>query len=65
MRLFAVLVVSLLVFASTIDGYRGPFRRLLPTRKATEVTVDDDPGEPLFLTPYLEQGKIDEARRLR
>lgn len=25
----------------------------------------DDPGEPLFLTPYLNEGKIDEARRLR
>ena len=27
--------------------------------------LQDDPGEPLFLTPYLDAGKIDEARRLR
>ncbi|KAB5586952.1 hypothetical protein PHYPO_G00007410 [Pangasianodon hypophthalmus] len=25
---------------------------------------DSDPGSPLFLTPYLEQGKIEEARKL-
>ncbi len=29
------------------------------------MTFEDDPGEALFLTPYLEQDKIDEARRLR
>ncbi|XP_018430107.1 PREDICTED: probable serine carboxypeptidase CPVL [Nanorana parkeri] len=27
-------------------------------------TIGGDPGEPLFLTPYLESGKIDEAREL-
>ncbi|CAF4215024.1 unnamed protein product, partial [Rotaria magnacalcarata] len=38
---------------------------MFPTRKASVVTVDDDPGEPLFLTPYLEQGQIEKARQLR
>ncbi|XP_069770185.1 probable serine carboxypeptidase CPVL [Narcine bancroftii] len=27
-------------------------------------TVDVDPGKPLFLTPYLESGQIDKARKL-
>ncbi|XP_047999583.1 venom serine carboxypeptidase-like [Leguminivora glycinivorella] len=28
------------------------------------VTDDEDPGKPLFLTPYIERGDIKEARRL-
>ncbi|CAF1384256.1 unnamed protein product [Adineta ricciae] len=44
---------------------QGHFRRLLyPNGEQSIVRTDDDPGEPLFLTPYLEQGKIEEARRL-
>jgi len=50
---------------SSINGYRGPFRRLYPTENQTILEVNDDPGEPLFLTPYIEQGKIDEAKNLR
>lgn len=50
---------------SHVDGYRGPFRRLYPTGKVTPVQADDDPGEALFLTPLIEQGKIEEAKTLR
>ena len=64
MRVLLVAIVCLAAFGC-IDGYRGPFRKMFPTRKPTVLSVDDDPGEPLFLTPYLEQGKVDEARRLR
>lgn len=45
---------------------QGRFTRLTyPKREQSIVRSIDDPGEPLFLTPYLEQGKIEEARRLR
>ncbi|CAI8028490.1 Probable serine carboxypeptidase CPVL [Geodia barretti] len=27
-------------------------------------TTDSDPGQPLFLTPYIEKGEIDQAREL-
>ena len=47
------------------DAYQGPFRRLYSSGTPTVLNVTDDPGEPLFLTPYLEQGKLDEARKLR
>ncbi|CAF1151185.1 unnamed protein product [Rotaria sordida] len=63
MRLLFIAIVCLVAF-ECINGYRGPFRKMFPTRKPTILTVDDDPGEPLFLTPYLEQGKIEEARQL-
>lgn len=32
--------------------------------RVSERSDGADPGKPLFLTPYLEQGKIDEARKL-
>ncbi|CAF0921150.1 unnamed protein product [Adineta steineri] len=57
-------VVIYLTAVSSINGYRGPFRRLLPTGNLTILQVNDDPGEPLYLTPYIEQGKIEEAREL-
>jgi len=38
---------------------------MFPTREPSILTADADPGDPLFLTPYLEQGQIEEARRLR
>jgi hypothetical protein len=64
MRVLFVAIVCLVAFGC-INAYRGPFRKMFPTRKPAVVTVDDDPGVPLLLTPYLEQGKVDEARRLR
>jgi hypothetical protein len=64
MRVLLLALVCLVTF-ECISGFRGPFNKLFPTNKPSTITVDDDPGEPLFLTPYIEQGKIDEARRLR
>ena len=56
-----VLIVILCIGLS-----QGYFRRLIyPSGEVTVLGVNDDPGQPLFLTPYLEQGKIEEARRLR
>lgn len=57
------LFLVILLHASIVEGQ---FRRFLyPRAQQSVVRVDDDPGEPLFLTPYLEQGKIEEAKRLR
>jgi hypothetical protein len=64
MRVLLVAIVCLVTF-ECINGYRGPFRKMFPTREPSILTADADPGDPLFLTPYLEQGKIEEARRLR
>jgi hypothetical protein len=64
MRVLLVAIVCLVAFGC-INAYRGPFRRMFPTREPSVLDVNDDPGEPLFLTPYLEQGKVEEARRLR
>jgi hypothetical protein len=64
MRLLILSLVSLYVLA-TANGYVGPYNRFYKPRPPAPDPVEDDPGEPLFLTPYLEQGKIDDARRLR
>ena len=59
----SIILLLIILFTGNIQGQ---FRRLLyPNGKQSNVGSNDDPGEPLFLTPYLEQGKIEEARRLR
>jgi hypothetical protein len=58
------IVLIVCVLANT--PVQGISRRLVYRQGSTSLlTLKDDPGEPLFLTPYLEQGKVDEARRLR
>lgn len=47
------------------NGYQGPFRRLYSSGEPTVLHANDDCGDPLFLTPYIEQGKLEEARNLR
>jgi len=39
-------------------------RSRLASVPRTPIGPNDDPGEPLFLTPYIEAGKIEEARNL-
>ena len=57
-------IVMLVVFFNVhVEGQFG--RSLYPSGKQSIVRSNDDPGEALFLTPYIEQGKIEEARRLR
>ncbi len=57
---------SLFLIVLFTGHIQGQFRRLLyPIGEQSTIGPNDDPGEPLFLTPYLEQGKIEEARRLR
>lgn len=64
MSCLLISILSLMAFACT-DSYRGPFRRLYPTGQVTPLQPDDDPGEALFLTPLIEQGKMEEAKTAR
>jgi hypothetical protein len=58
--------IILLLIILSIGNIQGQFRRLLyPKGEQSRLGLNDDPGEPLFLTPYIEQGKIEEARQLR
>ncbi|CAF0746117.1 unnamed protein product [Adineta ricciae] len=41
-----------------------PLRRQLASVPHTPLRPSDDPGQPLFLTPYIESGHIDQARNL-
>ncbi|CAF4025957.1 unnamed protein product [Adineta steineri] len=57
------LILLLIVFFT--GHIQGQFHRFsYPHGKQSHLKTNDDPGEPLFLTPYLEQGKIEEARKL-
>ncbi|KAK4329124.1 hypothetical protein Pmani_000504 [Petrolisthes manimaculis] len=43
---------------------RGPFQKMFPTHGNLNLPSGADAGDPLFLTPLLEAGKIQEARAL-
>lgn len=58
-----VLVLKIFFLISfTIEDARG-FINVYPKLKSYPVRNDEDTGTPLFLTPLIESGKIDEARR--
>ena len=56
--------VLLLFYSTTNTNAFDSLRRRLGSVPQTLFRSDDDPGEPLFLTPYLEKGQIDLARHL-
>lgn len=51
---------SLLLLGQAFD----PLQRILAKVPQTPLLPTDDPGQPLFLTPYLESGQIAQARNL-
>ncbi len=56
-------ILVVLLFTGLVQGHS---RRLIyPRGEQSTIGPNDDPGLPLFLTPYLEKGQIEEARRLR
>jgi len=56
----------LLTIAFKLNSAQGfdPLQRLLAGIPRTPIQPNDDPGEPLFLTPYIESGQINQARNL-
>ena len=38
--------------------FRGPMSQQFPTKTRMMSEVGEDPGQPLFLTPYIEKGDI-------
>ena len=60
------LLLPLLVFLALVPRTQAfdQLRRRLAAVPRTPLLPNDDPGQPLFLTPYLEAGQIDQARNL-
>ncbi|XP_078519630.1 putative serine carboxypeptidase CPVL isoform X3 [Lissotriton helveticus] len=60
-----VVMVSLAVALNlcSAEKWMNPFRKMFKGIKVSTPTRGD-PGKPLFLTPYLESGRIQEAREL-
>jgi vitellogenic carboxypeptidase-like protein len=48
---------------NTAQGF-DPLQRRLASIPRTPIRPNDDPGEPLFLTPYINASQIDQARNL-
>ncbi|KAM4704652.1 putative serine carboxypeptidase CPVL [Rhinophrynus dorsalis] len=61
--LFLLLFVVMNLELDCAAQLTNPFGRMFKQVKVA-MTTRGDPGMPLFLTPYLESGKIDEAREL-
>ncbi|GAB1860586.1 Carboxypeptidase [Camponotus japonicus] len=53
--------LSLLFFVSSYESTYG-FLNVYPQLKEYRLADGEDPGTPLFLTPLIENGKIEEAR---
>ena len=47
----------------SVQGF-DPLQRRLASIPRTPIKPNDDPGEPLLLTPFIESGQIDQARNL-
>jgi vitellogenic carboxypeptidase-like protein len=56
-----ILIVAYLLY--TAQGF-DPLRRRLAKVPRTPIQPNDDPGQPLFLTPYIESGQIEQAKNL-
>ncbi|KAI8515364.1 hypothetical protein Bbelb_061770 [Branchiostoma belcheri] len=63
--LVLVLLATLMTSQTAGQGHSrvGPFRAMFP-RVHQDIQPGRDYGDPLFLTPYLEQGMADKARML-
>lgn len=62
-RILQWLVLIVLVLSPQSDA-GGPFRSIFPKVNRHVLNNGDDPGSPLFLTPYIESGDIKTARKL-
>ncbi|XP_067648755.1 probable serine carboxypeptidase CPVL isoform X3 [Haliotis asinina] len=61
--MLASLFVLTVCFLPTTHGY-GAFRKMFPEKYPEMLRNGVDPGEPLFLTPYLERGDIQKAKEM-
>lgn len=54
--------LSLLATLFLIHWTNGAFPNFYPKLPKVELELEDDPGQPLILTPLIEQNKIEEAQ---
>lgn len=59
-----IFICAFLVSNASCAYGRGVFRKQFPQKFPPVDRSRGDPGDPLFLTPYIEKGDIDHAREL-
>ncbi|XP_014672174.1 PREDICTED: probable serine carboxypeptidase CPVL [Priapulus caudatus] len=57
-------LVAALLLAASGNARLSPFSARFPTRVPPMLENSGDPGEALFLTPYIKSGQLDKARAL-
>ena len=58
MTLKLLCLVSVLALFYEVTESRNAFRQMFPVKYPEMIQNGVDPGEPLFLTPYIESGNI-------
>ncbi|XP_071811456.1 probable serine carboxypeptidase CPVL isoform X1 [Apostichopus japonicus] len=64
MKVVTPILLVLLFACVTVSARRGPLRHMFPKNMPKYVKEGEDPGKPLFLTPYIKEGKTQEAQNL-
>ncbi|XP_022090737.1 probable serine carboxypeptidase CPVL isoform X2 [Acanthaster planci] len=60
-----VVALMLAVMPGALHAVRGPFQAMFAANPPAHADMTGvDPGQPLFLTPYIERGQIQEGQRL-
>lgn len=54
--------ITIILAVSVISFTQAAFPNVYKPIQTLEILHDEDVGEPLIITPYLENGKIEEAR---
>jgi len=55
-------VLTLAAMLVGLASARGGLRGLFPQKYPTMLNNGVDPGEPLFLTPYIQKGQFDQGK---
>lgn len=64
MKVVTPMLLVLLFACVTVSARRGPLRQMFPKNMPKYVKEGEDPGKPLFLTPYIKEGKTQEGKQL-
>ncbi|XP_071803134.1 probable serine carboxypeptidase CPVL [Asterias amurensis] len=65
LMIIVILMCGMVSLPGSAQAYRGPFQKMFaanPPKYAKKTGAD--PGQPLFLTPYIEAGKIKQGQTL-
>ena len=55
-------IITVLLISVSYVSSRGPLKTMFPKEYPPMIKNGVDPGNPVYLTPLIEQGKFDEGK---